>query len=81
MKFLAFSLPTLLSASVANSDTRRPAKNSKKAIMSLCIIGNSLAERMQPDGWLEALIQARFPKHELVFRNLGFSGDEVASFT
>jgi glucose/arabinose dehydrogenase len=43
----------------------------------VCIIGNTLAERMQHDGWLEALIQARFPSHELVFRNLGYSGDEV----
>jgi hypothetical protein len=43
------------------------------------ILGNTLAERFQYDGWLETLIQARYPKHELVFRNLGFSGDEVAT--
>jgi glucose/arabinose dehydrogenase len=43
----------------------------------ICIIGNTLGERFQRDGWLEATIQARFPKHELVFRNLAFSGDEV----
>jgi len=40
-------------------------------------IGNTLADRMQHDGWLETLIQLRFPKHHLVFRNLGFSGDEL----
>jgi glucose/arabinose dehydrogenase/lysophospholipase L1-like esterase len=45
----------------------------------ICIIGNTLGERMQYDGWLETVIQARFPKHELVFRNLAFSGDEVAT--
>ena len=45
----------------------------------VCIIGNTLAERMQYDGWLETVIQARFPKHELVFRNLGFSGDEIGT--
>ena len=43
----------------------------------ICIIGNTLAERMQHDGWLETLLHARFPKHDLVIRNLGFSGDEV----
>src|SRR6478735_8784808 len=43
----------------------------------ICIIGNTLAERMQHEGWLETLIQARFPDKELVFRNLGYSGDEV----
>jgi putative heme-binding domain-containing protein len=44
----------------------------------VCIIGNTLAERMQHDGWLETLLQARFPAHELVFRDLGFSGDELS---
>ncbi len=45
----------------------------------VAIIGNTLAERFQYDGWLETMIQARFPTHELVFRNLGFSGDEVGT--
>lgn len=41
------------------------------------IIGNTLAERMQHDGWLETFLYARFPKHDLVFRNLGFAADEL----
>jgi glucose/arabinose dehydrogenase len=45
----------------------------------ICIIGNTLAERIQYDGWLETMLHARFPKHELVVRNLGFSGDEIAT--
>ncbi|MAG92417.1 MAG: dehydrogenase [Planctomycetaceae bacterium] len=40
-------------------------------------IGNTLADRMQHDGWLETLIYAAHPQHDLTFRNLGFSGDEV----
>src|SRR3954449_8985987 len=47
----------------------------------ICIIGNALAERMQHDGWLETLLHARFPKHHLVIRNLGYSGDEVGGYT
>ena len=43
----------------------------------ICIVGNTLAERMQHYGWLETLMHARFPEHELVFRNLGYSGDEI----
>src|ERR1044071_329623 len=43
----------------------------------ICIIGNGLADRMQHSGYLEALIHAKFPQHELAFRNLGFSGDEL----
>src|SRR6478735_11188879 len=45
----------------------------------ICLIGNQLAERMQYDGWLDTLIYARFPRHDLVIRNLGFSGDEIAT--
>ena len=45
----------------------------------ICIVGNTLAERMQYDGWLETRLHARFPEHELVVRNLGFSGDEIAT--
>jgi putative heme-binding domain-containing protein len=41
------------------------------------IIGNTLADRMQHDGWLETMLPARFPEHGLVIRNLGFSGDEL----
>src|SRR5688500_17596358 len=43
----------------------------------IAIVGNTLAERMQHHGWLETLITGRFPEHDLVFRNLGFSGDEL----
>src|SRR5207249_8533454 len=46
----------------------------------ICLIGNALADRMQHHGWLETLIYARFPDHDLVFRNLAASGDEVATW-
>ena len=34
---------------------------------------------MQYQGWMDTLLYARFPQHDLVFRNLGFSGDEIAN--
>jgi putative membrane-bound dehydrogenase-like protein len=43
----------------------------------ISLIGNTLADRMQHDGWLEAYIHSRFPRHDLVIRNFGFSGDEL----
>jgi putative heme-binding domain-containing protein len=43
----------------------------------ISIIGNTTADRMQHAGWLETLLQSRFPQHELVIRNLGFSADEL----
>lgn len=41
------------------------------------LIGNSLADRMQHDGWLEAYLQAELPDLRLVFRNQGFTGDRI----
>src|SRR5262245_16235562 len=45
----------------------------------ICLIGNTLAERMQYFGGLETRIVSRFPEHDFVFRNLGFSGDEITT--
>jgi len=44
----------------------------------LCLIGNSLFDRMRDDGTFEALLQQHFPNHHLVVRNLAWSADEVA---
>src|SRR3954468_9342816 len=43
----------------------------------VCIIGNTLADRMQHSGWVETWIHANFPDQELSFWNLGFSGAEL----
>lgn len=40
-------------------------------------IGNTLADRMQHHAWLETYIHALFPEHDLTFRNLGYSADEI----
>ncbi len=44
---------------------------------SIAIVGNTLADRMQHFGHFETLLHHRFPRHELVVRDLGFSGDEL----
>ncbi|MFO0842395.1 MAG: PVC-type heme-binding CxxCH protein [Gemmataceae bacterium] len=44
----------------------------------ISILGNTLAERLQHDGWLEAYLATRDPKNQLSVRNLGFSGDELS---
>src|SRR5262245_52140256 len=43
----------------------------------IAIVGNTLADRAQHAGWFETLLHSRFTQHQLVFRNLGFSGDEI----
>lgn len=44
----------------------------------IVLIGNTLFERLQQYGDFEALVQQAFPEHELSFRNLAWSADEVA---
>ena len=44
----------------------------------ICIVGNTLADRMQHDGWVETFLYARHPELDITIRNLGFSGDEVS---
>lgn len=43
----------------------------------IVLIGNTLAERQQHFGNFETLLHARFPQHNLVVRNLGWSADEL----
>lgn len=41
------------------------------------LLGDTFFERAQRYGWLETAIQLRFPKDNIQFRNLGWSGDTV----
>lgn len=43
----------------------------------IVILGGTLAERMQHDGWLETVLQAYFPDKKVSVRNLGFSADSL----
>src|SRR5262245_23300389 len=74
---VAGSLLVLLSAAVglpAAEATRLTLHKGDRII----IIGNTLAERMQYFGHFETLLHSRFPDHELVVHNLGWSADELA---
>src|SRR5260370_13740964 len=72
MKCTFAALVLLLSTAVAYSQALPLHKGDH-----ICLLGNALADRMQHHGWLETLLQSRFPEHNLVFRDLGFSGDEL----
>ena len=43
----------------------------------IVVIGNTFAERMSFFGHYETRLHARYPEHKLVFRDLGWSADEV----
>ncbi len=45
----------------------------------IALVGGAIADRMQHSGHFETLIHERFPDHQLVFRNLAASGDEVVT--
>jgi glucose/arabinose dehydrogenase/azurin len=45
----------------------------------IALIGNALPDRFQHSGYLETLIVAKHPQHDLVFRNLAAAGDEVVT--
>jgi len=44
---------------------------------NIAFVGSGLADRQQHQGNFETLIHQAFPEHNIVVRNLGFSGDEV----
>ena len=67
---------TLLLSAATAAAADRPELDLKPGD-KIAIIGNTLADRMQHAGHLEALLYSRFPRHDLVVRNLGFSGDEL----
>ncbi len=74
---MTFAALTLLSEStVAQQGPNAPMVDIQQGD-HVAYIGNTLADRMQHDGWLETRIQAIFPEHNLVFRNLGYPADEV----
>src|SRR5687767_689470 len=71
---LGAGLALFWTAPVATTQGERFSLQPKEHV---AIIGNTLAERMQFDGWLETRLHARFPRHDLVVRNLAVAGDEV----
>jgi glucose/arabinose dehydrogenase/azurin/lysophospholipase L1-like esterase len=70
-------LTTCIAALVSPVFAQQPNQLALKAGDHISIVGNALPDRMQHDGWLETLIQAKYPNLNLVFRNLAVAGDEV----
>tara|TARA_R110002096_G_scaffold147671_9_gene307648 strand:- start:1379 stop:5482 length:4104 start_codon:yes stop_codon:yes gene_type:complete len=44
----------------------------------IVILGNALAEGMTAHSYFEAALQCAFPNHNLLVRNMGWSGDQVS---
>src|SRR5690606_29355270 len=66
--------------SLASRAQDRPTATAKLELNQgdrIAIVGGAFAEYLQHEGWLETLIQGRFPDKELVVRNLAHAGDEL----
>lgn len=78
MKYTKKALSLMLSFACAPALlAESPGKLELKKGDHISIIGNTLADRMQHDGYLESFIHKAFAQNNLTFRNLGFSGDEL----
>src|SRR3954464_8256717 len=76
-RVVGYLLTLLAGLAIAPAAIAQNAKLQLQPGEHICIIGNTLADRMQHDGWLDTYLVTRFPKHDLVIRNLGFSADEL----
>ena len=70
-------LGILTALSLIISSSAALAKFEFKKGDSVCLIGNSLPDRFNHDGWFEAVLQSELKGQEVRFRNLGFTGDTV----
>lgn len=55
-----------------------PARFELRAGDRVVLLGDTLIEREQASGWVEAMLTTRFPDRDITFRNLGWSGDTPA---
>ena len=72
---LVFQIPVLSQPQPASG--KQPARLVLQSGDHIAVVGNTLADRMQHDGWLETALYARFPGHNLVVRHLGYAADEL----
>ncbi len=81
MRSIPYILPVLawILAAPTSAVAQAPAKLELNPGDSIAIVGNTLPDRMQHSGWLETLIQAAYPNHNLAIRTLAAAGDEVTT--
>jgi putative heme-binding domain-containing protein len=72
----ALALTAALLAAPARAQ-EPPAKLTFQKGDRVVLVGNTFAERAREFGYIETLLQVRFPDLGLTFRNLGYSADEV----
>jgi hypothetical protein len=71
----AFAIPAALSLFLTAAHAAEPFTLADGD--RVVLVGNTLVEREQRDGYWETALTRRFPKASVTFRNLGWSGDNV----
>jgi lysophospholipase L1-like esterase len=66
-------IPSLLLLTALSAHAQLELKQGDR----ISIVGNALADRLQHEGTLEAMMHQAFPQHDLSVRNLGFAADEL----
>lgn len=66
-------LPVILAATLSAHSQQLELKPGDH----ISIVGNTLADRLQHEGTLEAMLHQAHPQHDLSVRNLGFAADEL----
>lgn len=74
--FLCAFLVPLITAGLARAEEVKPFELLDGDRVAL--IGNTFIEREQTYSYLETFLRTRWPEREIIFRNLGWSGDTVA---
>ena len=78
MKLLAPALCLLLTSTAFAAPS--PWPNGKFELVDgdrVVFLGNTLIERAQNYGYIETALTRRYPNRNIIFRNLGWSGDTV----
>lgn len=70
-----FAITLLVCANTLRAETASPVQLADGD--RVVLLGDTFFERAQRYGWLETALQLRFPKGNIHFRNLGWSGDTV----
>lgn len=77
LRSFILSIATLLSPLLSQARAADQPKFAWKNGDRVVLIGDTLIEREQAQGYLETLLTARNPDKSITFRNLGWSGDTV----
>lgn len=77
---LAFLVASICDVSIQAADAKLPPPEHPLELRDgerVTLVGGTFIERMQTYGYLETLLTAAHPERDIMFRNLGWSGDNV----